>query len=78
MGTPLPFSAESGVTVPGRHVDPDVLLPGNVVRHVAGHDQVGASKVEAVSAVVKGHAPWTEVNGSSRSPLAPRPNCGSV
>lgn len=62
--------AESGV----RHleiVDPDVLLPGNVVRHVAGYDQVGASKVQAVSVVVKSHAPWTEVNGFQESPRTP-------
>ena len=42
-------------------VDPDVLLPGNVVRHVAGHGQVGAAKVRAVQAVIGDHAPWTEV-----------------
>ena len=42
-------------------VDPDMLLPGNVVRHVAGHEQVGAAKVKAVQAVIAGHAPWTEV-----------------
>ena len=62
--------AESGI----RHleiVDPEVLLPGNVVRHVAGHDQVGASKVQAVSVVVKNHAPWTEVNGFQESPRTP-------
>lgn len=29
-------------------VDGDVLLPGNVVRHVVGHDQVGRAKVRAV------------------------------
>ena len=41
--------------------DPDVLLPGNVVRHVAGHGQVGAAKVNAVQDVIADHAPWTEV-----------------
>ena len=40
-------------------VDGDVLLPGNVVRHVAGHDQVGKAKVQAVHQVVVNHAPWT-------------------
>ena len=38
---------------------------------MAGHDQVGASKVQAVSAVVKDHAPWTEVNGFQESPRTP-------
>ena len=48
-------------------VDPDVLLPGNVVRHIAGHSYVGAPKVEAVQAIIKEHAPWTEVSGCIRS-----------
>ena len=52
-------------------VDPDVLLPGNVVRHVAGHDQVGASKVQAVRVVINHHAPWTEVTGFPESPRSP-------
>ena len=72
--------AESGVRFLDI-VDPDVLLPGNVVRHVAGHDQVGASKVQAVSAVVKGHAPWTEVNGiqeSTRTPAQMRERVGDA
>ena len=43
-----------------RVVDFDVLSPGNVVRHVAGHDQVGRSKVSGVQAVVSSHAPWTD------------------
>lgn len=43
-------------------VDHDVLLPGNVVRHVAGHRQVGKRKVEAVQAVIAEHAPWTKVS----------------
>ena len=42
-------------------VDGDVLLPENVVRHVAGHDQVGKLKVQAVHHVIKKHAPWTQV-----------------
>ena len=72
--------AESGVRFLDV-IDPDALLPGNVVRHVAGHDQVGASKVEAVSAVVKGHAPWTEVNGiqeSTRTPAQLRERIGDA
>ena len=62
--------AESGVRFL-EIVDPDALLPGNVVRHVAGHDQVGASKVQAVSVVIKDHVPWTEVTGFQESPRTP-------
>ena len=53
--------AESGI----EHlkiVDSDLLSPGNVVRHVAGNDQVGVAKVNAVEAVIRNHAPWTEVD----------------
>ena len=49
-------------------VDPEVLLPGNVVRHVAGHDRVGAPKVQAVRVVINDHAPWTEVTSFQESP----------
>ena len=52
-------------------VDPDVLLPGNVVRHVAGHGQVGAAKVKAVQAVIADHAPWTEVACFQEGPGTP-------
>lgn len=52
-------------------VDGDVLAPGNVVRHVAGHDHVGASKVRAVEAVVRNHAPWTEVTRQEKTPRTP-------
>ena len=52
-------------------VDSDVLSPGNVVRHVAGHDQVGAPKIEAVEKVVRNHAPWTEVSTHDEAPRAP-------
>ena len=44
-----------------RIVDGDLLSPGNVVRHVAGHDQVGGPKVNAVEAAIRNHAPWTKV-----------------
>lgn len=53
--------AESGVGAI-HLIDYDVLLPGNVVRHVAGHGQVGARKVDTVKAVIEDHAPWTEVS----------------
>ena len=52
-------------------VDPDVLLPGNVVRHVAGHGQVGAAKVKAVQAVIADHAPWTQVTCLQEGPVVP-------
>ena len=52
-------------------VDGDVLLAGNVVRHVAGHDQVGRAKVQAVHRVISGHAPWTEVAEFQEAPMTP-------
>ncbi len=52
-------------------VDGDVLLPENVVRHVAGHDLVGVSKLQAVHHVIRKHAPWTEVGGFPETPIAP-------
>ncbi len=52
--------AESGIDSL-RIVDGELLSPGNVVRHVGGHDQVGGPKVTGVEAVIKNHAPWTKV-----------------
>ncbi len=52
-------------------VDGDVLLPENVVRHVAGHDQVGALKVQAVHRAISKHAPWTEVGEFTEAPVTP-------
>ena len=52
--------AESGIDSL-RIVDSDLLSPGNVVRHVAGHDQVGGPKVNAVEAAIRNHAAWTKV-----------------
>lgn len=62
--------AESGVGFL-RLADDDVLTPGNVVRHVAGHDSVGATKVRAVEAVVRAHAPWCEVVCVEESHMRP-------
>ena len=53
-------------------VDPDVLLPGNVVRHMAGHSMVGAPKAHAVQAVIGDHSPWTEVSGFLEGPRTPK------
>ena len=52
-------------------VDGDVLLPENVVRHVAGHDQVGKPKVQAVHHVIEKHARWTEVTEFTEAPATP-------
>ena len=52
-------------------VDYDYLLPGNVVRHAAGHSLVGCHKLEAVETLIKDHAPWVQVNlltGAAKSP----------
>ena len=52
-------------------VDGDLLVPGNVVRHIAGHNLVGAPKAPAVQAIIKDHAPWTEVSAYPSVPLDP-------
>ena len=52
-------------------VDSDVLLAGNVVRHVAGHNLVGAPKAHAVNSVIANHAPWTEVTSFTEHPRTP-------
>ena len=52
--------AESGIDSL-RIVDGELLSPGNVVRHIAGHDQVGGLKVNGVEAVIRNHAPWSKV-----------------
>ncbi len=67
VGTTL---AESGIGFLDI-VDGDVLLPENVVRHVAGNDQVGALKVQAVHRVISKHAPWTEIREYPESPVTP-------
>ena len=63
--------AESGVGFVDI-IDPDVLLPGNVVRHISGHRMVGAPKAHAVQAVIGDHAPWTEVAAFLEEPRSPR------
>ena len=69
--------AESGI---GRLeiVDPDILLPGNVVRHIAGHSFVGVPKVEAVRVIIKDHAPWTEVTGHQEWVRTPEQVCRRI
>ena len=52
--------AESGINFL-KIVDGELLSPGNVVRHVAGHDHVGQRKVSGVEAAIRNHAPWTKV-----------------
>ena len=63
--------AESGVGFVDL-VDPDVLLPGNVVRHISGHSMVGVPKVQTVHAVIVDHAPWTEVSVFLEGPRSRR------
>jgi len=62
--------AESGVGSV-RLVDDAVLRPGHVVRHVGGHDQVGAGKAVVVDAAIRGHAPWVNIGVDPRRPAAP-------
>ena len=52
-------------------VDPDILLPGNVVRHISGHDQVGMPKVQGVHRVIRNHAPWTSVTEFQAATITP-------
>lgn len=52
-------------------VDGDMLLPGNVARHVAGHQHVGKTKTTAVQAIVNEHAPWTIISAYHESPFTP-------
>ena len=52
-------------------VDPDWLTPGNVARHVAGHQQVGNPKITAVQHIIKDHAPWTDVSIHRDAPSTP-------
>lgn len=54
-----------------RIVDGDLILPGNVVRHVVGHSGVGVSKAPAVEVQIKNHAPWTEVDTVVDRPVNP-------
>lgn len=54
-----------------RLVDEAPLRPGHVVRHVGGHDQVGAEKAVAVDAAIRGHAPWADTRVIARRPAAP-------
>ena len=67
VGTTLAGSGLGHLSI----VDGDVLLPENVVRHVAGHDQVGKPKVQAVHHVIEKHAPWTEVAEFPEAPMTP-------
>ena len=67
VGTTLAESGLGHIDI----VDGDVLLPENVVRHIAGHDQVGKPKVQAVRQVIGKHAPWTEVGEFPEAPVTP-------
>lgn len=54
-----------------RLVDGDDMLPGNVVRHVIGHQGVGIPKAAAVKIQINDHAPWTVVDPVFESPSSP-------
>ena len=62
--------AESGIGSLGI-IDHDTLIPGNVVRHVAGRKHVGKYKTRAVKEVIEEHAPWTQVECFESPPRAP-------
>lgn len=52
-------------------VDDDILTPGNVARHIAGHSHVGSYKVLAVKSQMEDHAPWAKVNPHADAPKTP-------
>lgn len=52
-------------------VDADVLLPGNVVRHIQGHHAVGFAKVDAVKHLILDHTPWIDITVTRASPITP-------
>jgi molybdopterin/thiamine biosynthesis adenylyltransferase len=54
-----------------RLIDDDQMLPGNVVRHAAGHHSVGIPKVIAVQHLIEDRAPWTEVDAVIEGPRTP-------
>lgn len=62
--------AESGVGSI-RLADEAPLRPGHVVRHVAGHGQVGEEKAAAVETAIRAHAPWAETRLIIRRLAAP-------
>lgn len=52
-------------------VDNDLLLPGNVARHAAGHQHTGSAKAMAVQSIIKDHAPWTHTSVYLETPCTP-------
>jgi molybdopterin/thiamine biosynthesis adenylyltransferase len=54
-----------------RLLDEALLRPGHVVRHVAGHGQVGEEKAAAVHAAIQTHAPWANTRITTQRPAAP-------
>lgn len=43
-------------------VDPDRLLPHNIVRHICGLEYLGFTKTEALEQVILNHFPWARVH----------------
>ena len=53
-------------------VDGDLLLPGNVIRHVAGSEFIGQRKALSVQSLIGEHAPWTTVSVDIVNPVTPK------
>ena len=62
--------AESGIGAVGI-VDPDVLMPGNVVRHVSGPLHGRSTQGACGQGCHRRHSPWTEVSGYLEGPRTP-------
>lgn len=48
-------------------IDPDTVLPGNVVRHLVGKEHVGKAKVDAVKATLQDVRPWATTSVTTES-----------
>ena len=53
-------------------VDPDTIVAGNVIRHIAGLSATGLAKPDAVRQVVHQHNPFVDVEAVPRSSTQPR------
>ena len=53
-------------------VDPDIVSPGNVIRHVAGLAATGLYKTDALRHLLNQHNPFVEVESVPRSATSPR------
>src|SRR5262249_14524247 len=53
-------------------VDGDLLRPGNVVRHAAGHSLVGQNKADAVRQELATRSPWTTARAHESDNWSPQ------